>query len=352
MNYPRVIIVLLVMTPHSLNATSPTGNGSTINLVDPTVQAIASRAEALFSATFDFEVRQLDTNNATERYRFAVSGNEWSLRYADSQNAIVCTDDATLRYYESKTSAGEPCYSLHLTAPESLASAVGSNYLFAVNRLGTFWYRSQVEFIVSQSAQRLPDKEIHGQHTIGLRWPVSLADVDDAFVVMPNSITADFAGYLRVYAAPKLGFALLQIDYINAKGQLLCRYESRDFIEVDHQLFFPTVSRCTTFEDSEASSFEFHVSSIKHANQDIPDDEFDIVIASNARVRDSRPGFTQAAFRLSEQADISEIQKRLKKPDTSRPTWATVRNLLFAVNALLAMLFSSLWIRKRCVGKS
>ena len=317
-----------------------------------TVQAIASRAESLYSARISFSIASNVDEHAPKRLTLSLSGAEWALRYTHSNHVIMNRRDALLRYFETSSATGHQWHSLHLTSPQSQTSMLGSNYAFAASRLGTFWYRSQIQYIQQTKAEWMPSKQINGYRTIALRWPVSAQDIGAAFVVVPGSITNNFEGYLQVYAAPELGHALARVDYVDHRGQLLRRYDSRDFEEIDGDLFFPWVSRCSTFDGSQSQSFEFHVEKVEFVNQQIPDSDFDIKVPPDTRIRDSRPGFANAAFRLGDQASLKEIDKLLRDTDSSHSLWSNRRTIFLVINGILALYLSAIWMHRRWAGNS
>lgn len=316
-------------------------------LMRSTVQAIAGRAEALYSARISFSITSNIYEKTPKSLTLTVTGAEWALRYNHSNNIIMNREDALLRYLETSSEKGHRWYSLHLTAPQSQTNMLGSNYAFAASRLGTFWYHSQLEYIQKTKAEWLPAKQIHGHRTIALRWPVSAQEIGKAFVVVPGSIPKNFKGYLQVYAVPELGHALVRIDYVDQRGQLLRRYDSRDFEEIGADLFFPWVSRVTTFEGSQFQSFEFHIEDVELANQQIPASDFDVQVPPETRIRDSRPGFANAAFRLSDQASLKEIDRLLHDTDSSESLWSRRRTIFLALNGIFALYLSAIWMHRR-----
>ena len=155
-------------------------------LMKSTVQAIAGRAEALYSVRISFSITSNIYEKTPKSLTLTVTGAEWALRYNHSNNIIMNREDALLRYLETSSEKGHRWYSLHLTAPQSQTNMLGSNYAFAASRLGTFWYHSQLEYIQQTKAEWLPSKQIHGYRTIALRWPVSAQDLSLIHISEPT----------------------------------------------------------------------------------------------------------------------------------------------------------------------
>lgn len=321
-------------------------------LMRSTIQAIASRAESLYSARIAFTITSNVYEKTPKSLTLTVAGAEWALRYNHSNNIIINREDALLRYLETSSAKGHLWHSLHLTTPQSQTSMLGSNYAFAASRLGTFWYHSQLQYTQKTEAEWIPSKQINGYRTIALRWPVSAQEIGEAFVVVPSSIKNNFKGYLRVHAAPELGHALVRIDYVDQRGQLLRRYDCRDFEKIDTDLFFPWVSRVTTFEGSQSQSFEFHIEDVEFANQQIPASDFDIHVPAETRIRDSRPGFVNAAFRLGDQASLKEIERLLHDTDSNKSLWSRRRTIFLIVNVIFALYLSAIWMHRRWARNS
>ena len=188
---------------------------------------------------------------------------------------------------------------------------------------------------------------MQGIKTTVLEWPVSLSEVDQAYVVVPGQVGTTFSGFLRVFAAPEYGFALPRIDYVSTDGTLLRRYESNDFIEVHSGLFYPRASRCLSFNGPRTDTTTFSMSEIQYVNQDLPTGEFDIDVPADTRVRDSRPGKPQAAFRLDEQSDVEDVHE-IVSHDKEPHNAISFRLFCLGLNGLLATLFAFLWARNRC----
>ena len=274
--------------------------------VDELIDGVVARSAAIYQAQIDFDVTEqqgartdLLQQVRSDRYQLTVSGTDWLLRYADSPNLIMKRDAATLRYYETESSAGEKHRSLHFDAAKTLDEAQGDNPLFTVLRHGTFWYPVQAGFVDrGRDTARIVDQQtLAGVDTYALQWEVTGPDFDEALIVIPPQIARERKAYLRIYVAPALGHALPRIEYRTIDNTVAKRYESAEFTEIDHGVFYPRVAQCITDHPHQSFRTEFQVHDIQHVNQQIPSETFDIRIPARTRVRDSRPGLPRTVFR-------------------------------------------------------
>ncbi len=327
-------------------------NGQTTT--DEMLDAVIARGTALFSAKIAFEVKttvergKQEELDHVDNYILSVTGQDWILRQPGVPDFSMHRDDSTTRFYQTTSDRGV-YRAMHMAAPETIDELIGGDYTFAVTRNGTFWYRSQLTFVDKQRTrvERRAGEPIDGQPTVHFRWRVDTHDLDEAIVVLSPAIRKDLACYLDVYAAPNLGYAIPRIDYLTLDGQLARRYQSSDFVEVDSGLFFPKSTRCIAVSDGQRRTTAFQVSSIEHVNQDLPEQEFDVRIPPDTRVRDSRPGSPQVVFHLGDQKGVDDVAQMLGTAG-SKSRHFNFRMACLTANGLLVLLLLFVWIRRQC----
>lgn len=325
---------------------------------DEMLDAVVARGTALFSARLTFEVNstiaqgERDIVEDTRRYVLSISGEDWILRHPNFPDFIMNFHDSTIHFYQTESEKTGIHRSLQMSAPTTIDEQLARDYSLSVTRNGTLWYRRQLNFIDEQRhrVERKNGETIDGHATVLFRWRVHSDDLDDAIIVVPPAMQGDLAGYLHLYAAPSLGYALPRIDYLTVGGQLARRYESTDFVEVDQNLFFPKRTQCIAYGDRERHLTTLTVSNIEHVNQDLPTDEFKVNVPQGTRIRDSRPGSPQLVFRLGEQKELAEVTDVVDGTN-SRAISFNFRIACIAANGLLVMLLLALWIRRQCQSK-
>jgi outer membrane lipoprotein-sorting protein len=332
--------------------TSPCPAQST---TDEMIDAVVARGTALFSAKIAFQMTstiaegEREIVEETQRYILSLSGEDWILRHPPFPDFIMNFDDSTIHFYQTESEKTGIHRSLQMSAPTTIAELLSRDYSLSAARNGTLWYRPQLDFIDQQRhrVERRDGEVIDGHSTVLLRWRVGARDLDDAIIVVPRKMQEDLAGFLHLYTAPSLAYALPRIDYLTLDGQLARRYESSEFVEVDRNLFFPKWSRCIAYDEGERHSTTFTVSDIEHVNQDLPNEEFKVKVPKGTRVRDSRPGSPQLVFQLGNQKDIDEVTEVVDATN-SKDVRFGFRMACLAANGLLVLLLLTLWIRRQC----
>jgi hypothetical protein len=285
----------------------------------------------------------------TDRCELTVAGNDWILRYGASPNLIMKRHDATVRYYETDSPDREPYRALHIQAPERLDDLIYRNPLFSVIRHGTFWFPSQARFVRKRREEvvELGPRTIDGMATYGLQWNVTSDDFDEALLVIPPRIAEELTGKLRLYVASQLGHTIPRIEYVADDGEVVKRFDTRDFVEVDDGLFFPRSTRYETRHAKERYVREYQILQVRYANQRLPDSVFAVDVPSHTRVRDSRPGVPETVFVLDQQTDFEQLDKTLVR-DAAVSTWSLWRIVCLVANGLLATGLVLSWMLRRC----
>lgn len=354
-SFPRRSRALAVVLAASMISPCAVRHCAAQPTTDEMLDAIVARGATIFSARIEFEVTSIikrgerEVVDQSDQYVLTISGDDWILRYDDSPNFTMNFNDSSIRFYQTESEKTGIYRSLQMSAPETIDDALGSSYAFSVARHGTLWYRRQIEFVDRQRhrAKQQPGKPIDGHSTFVFQWRVGEMDLDDAIVVVPQSIRKDLAGYLKLYAAPSLGYALPRIDYVTIDGQLTRRIESSDFIELEDELYFPKFTRLIAYAQGERHITDFKVSKIEYVNQDLPKEEFAVQIPPDTRVRDSRPGTPQAVFHLGNQKGIDAVAQIVEGSD-SRSNRFSLRVGCLVANGLLVFLLVVVWVRRQC----
>ena len=100
MTLHKVLITLAISTFSTPTIASET--------VDQTINAIISRAQSVFSARLDFTLTaEIGGKETVDQYRLSLAGQDWALRYPGSGGVMMNTRDATFRFYETQTDAGQ-----------------------------------------------------------------------------------------------------------------------------------------------------------------------------------------------------------------------------------------------------
>ncbi len=322
---------------------------------DELIDGVVARSAAIYQAQFAFEMAQkngpsLETQQIerSSHYQLTVAGNDWILRYGGSPNLIMNREHATVRYYEAHDPQGNRQQSLHITAPLTLENARGQNLLYTVPRHGTFWYPAQAAFV----DRRRNDAQLVQRYTWAdlpvtvLQWQISAEDFDEAILVIPPQMANRRQGLLRVHVAPDLGCALPRIEYCCPDGEVVKRFESSDFVEIEKDLFFPQHTECVTWLADQATVSEFRLREVRFVNRSIPDEIFAFPIPAQTRVRDARPGLPRTVFQLKQSLPFEELETTLapQRPNTS---WHPFRAICLSLNLLAVFTLLLLWLRKR-----
>ncbi len=331
------------------------------------IQGAVGRSSAVTSLKLKYRYRseafrKRGEDPVTERMDLAITvrGNDWIVKYGDSANFRMKRNQASVKYYEvlrrygdDETSQDEGVTtrqsSLHLIAAETYQSLIHEHACHAGPRLGTFWFPEQAAFIEQQQLQVVDKGTEHlgPIETHVLEWDVAALDLDAAMVLIPDEIARSRRGKLRIYIAPKLGYALPRIEYATLEGKVVQQFEASQFVPVNASLFFPREALCRTVYREQADVSRFEISEITDVNQEISDGEFSINVPELTYVRDSRPGVPVSVFQLKSQEQLDQINGVLENAMPA-PGTTQLRRVLLWLNALALVIVLGYWVRKRC----
>jgi len=300
-------------------ATADEASPDTADLID----GLVARAGMPFSGRLKFEYETLPERDKEVSPKqvidLAFLGPAWAKRYTDHDNVLINRDGflATLTSTRRANAGGaEKKFVLRLESAKSLESGFANeNWAMGV-RLGTFLHSQQAQFVASHRSEAIDrgTAEIRGAPCRVLAWKVLPTDYDEAFLTIPDAVVETRGGFLVVYIAPTLGYALPRYDYESLKGEIGARVEADDFQKAAPGCFMPgKVLLTTTRSDGTKHVERFLVSKIESCNAELAPDLFDIPIPEGTQVWDRRPGMPVRTYGAGPASTLDSIAGRAAK---------------------------------------
>jgi hypothetical protein len=319
------------------------GGGNTTRLVDGAV----ARHRAVFSGRFQYRLkagfRARDEIIGEDQARFSFSGTSWARRHPDGR-VVVNHDGKWLRFGEGKQPDGSLDPGLQILPSERLGATRPCPPYFA----GSFWYDTPAKFIEAHrnDARDKGEVEVNGVRCRLLEWTVVKAN--DAFHAV-NDLTRA-GGFLRVYVAPDVGYALPRYEYVASNGVVGKRHDASEFREVAPGIFLPRYCSEQLFDPKPMYYAEYEITEIQMINEAIPEEDFHIRIPAGTEITDGR-GKYGVVFHVGTSAppglDPRLEQLLVFEDQAAASSWRTGRTAILVGSALAVLLMIVLvWFRR------
>jgi hypothetical protein len=290
---------------------------------------------------------QLNRHDPPERARASLFGSSWAFHQLYGTHLSHQGKHIEFRIQGGRGSAEPIRHTAEVGAPIPLHERVAARPPWFA---GTVWYESTRSFVRKhlKRARLGPTLELNGVSCTALEWDVSPGEeAEEAFRCMGNQ-----AGSLRIYVAPKYGYAMPMIQELDKNGFANTTYESSDFREVAPGLLFPMKTACQYFENQKPAYYErYQIKSLSNVNEPIPDKDFILEFPPETLVIDHRN--KGVSFRVGRENpipladDLVEFVMPAAQPASSVPWWLASISL----GAVLAAIVLASYVLVRKVYK-
>jgi hypothetical protein len=323
------------------------------------IDGVISRATAIHSVQMNYSHHAYllrdgrPTEESTNDVQLTVDGANWAMRYDDSKNFRMQRGQAAVSFVEIASARHNKIFrTLFVAAPTSFQELINEGPHNAAPRLGGFWYSVQVGFIDQHRQQVVVrgERQVDGIATIEMEWPVKGLDFDEAMLIIPDRISRDLRGRLRICVAPQLGYALPRIEYVSENGHVEHEVTATDFVDHGSSIYIPRrgTARTEVANGYEVGSFVIH--NVTHLNEPLPPDTFSMKIPLGTRVSDSRPGVPQSTIDLESQDQLEQLNKALGDSDSASS--GRTGRLLLTLNSVCFLICLSIYVMQRCFRTS
>ncbi len=269
---------------------------------------VVARSQAVFSGRLEYE---LVAGYEKSNERLSFSGPSWALRYTNG-NYHVSHAGKYVEFIAHPQPNGRILLDATVRPERPIDATFPSPPTFA----GTFWYDDTRKFVRDHAGtvKLKGKKDIDGIETRVLEWWVGKHQLR-AFGGMGDSLLG--GGTLRVYAAPRLGYALPRMEYVGKDGLIETVYYCSDFREVAPGVHLPMKCGYTFSKgggDHVSFRCEYTILKAEKINEPIPPEDFVMELPPGTYVQDIRgPQYMhfkvgQKQFTTKDLADVPAME--------------------------------------------
>ena len=314
------------------------------NEVDEVIDNILARADAIVSGRITFRFTDVGGNESTMKTVF--SGSSWKVDEPAFHIERINHRGSFVEVRRTPQPDGSTTHSAVFETEKPIDTRTPQPPIFA----GTPWYRTTNEYIQAhrEKIKRAGQETVSGELCTILTLQVPAADRYRAFHSIISAL--DGGGILRLFVAPKLGYAMPRIEYVSPERKVAVRFESSDFKECGKGLFVPLkIVRLTYANDGRPpASLTYTIDTIQDVNEPILDTEFVVSLSKDTYVSDLR-GPKPVSY------IVGDVPVNLREIPTNGASilresrWKTrvVRGLLIAINILMLLGLGYLLLRRR-----
>jgi len=270
------------------------------------VQHIIARSNQIFSGRLAYRYI-VPAQGAKDREVypsvFIFCGPSWKTSPPDGAQALLSHGEKSIEYTITKQPDGSIRHLAKIGLPRPLPVHIQPRLLSG--SWLNYWEEAMQKFLLAHNADghRRKDEQVAGVACQVWEWSVAKQDVVQGFHAV-SDLTAD-GGLLRLYCAPQLGYVLPRIEHVGPSGKVGSSYECRDYHQYGPGIFLPHYLRNENYKSTGfLSAFEYSIDKVEKINEQIPGEEFGLILPFGTEVMDGRPGH-QAWYKISEDLPLS-----------------------------------------------